>query len=107
MSKMAMDVRPLVRWTYFQWSVCLCLFSGILMVLLHVVVVVKRAKQVRRCAQVLLDCRWFVKRFTEQRVEMLKDRHNEEDHVRVVSTLAAHLRLQVCGLEYRLTVSRA
>ena len=54
---------------------------------------VKRAKQVRRCAQVLLDCRWFVKRFIEQRIEMLAD--DQEERIRVISTLAAHLKLQV------------
>ena len=80
---------------------CLCGYDGLcpcthtVALLAALVIVVKRAKQVRRCAQVLLDCRWFVKRFTDQRMEMLEDIRDEE-HIRVTSTLGAHLKLQVC-----------
>ena len=97
MLRTAMAARCLVRPTQFWLSVSgfpgqrQCIHNAVLFCL-----AVKRAKQVRRCAQVLLDCRWFAKRFSDQRIEMLED---EEQHVRVVSTLAAHLKLQVCTLE--------
>ena len=60
---------------------------------------VKRAKQVRRDAQVLLDCRWFAKKFTKQRLDMLREQRalsgDHEEEIEVICTLASHLKLQV------------
>ena len=60
---------------------------------------VKRAKQVRRDAQVLLDCRWFAKAFTKQRLDMLREQRalsgDHEEEIEVICTLASHLKLQV------------
>ena len=99
MLRTAMAARRLVR-PIMSGCQCLALLSNagaftVLCCSLHLRFAVKRAKQVRRCAQVLLDCRWFVKRFIDQRIEMLEDKY-EEEHIRVVSTLGTHLKLQVC-----------
>ena len=63
---------------------------------------VKRAREMRRCSQVLLDCRWFAKKFLAQRRELHVARRASPRHAAaaasntcVTCTLAAHLKIQV------------
>jgi len=72
---------------------------------------VKRARELRRCAQVLLDCRWYAKKFVTQRRELHRSwctssRHTSSavaGEISVICTLASHLKLQVASVFSRFT----
>jgi hypothetical protein len=56
---------------------------------------VKHAREVRRCAQVLLDCRWFAKKFGAERRAIYKAHNTDSGEILVAATIAGHLKLQV------------